>query len=442
MKQNFYHPAIFCTVILAFAGSAYAVLPPEIRAQFPADLPADYFTDSIPYTPRSAQSRAVCVKGKPCGNTCISLSYTCRIGTTTTPISTYTPTPIPVSTPVPVPIPTPIFLIDQAIIFGASPPIQVGASGILTATGGASGNAVLFSSITPSICTATNSGTVTGITAGICTITATQAGNFSYNAATQVAKSFSINAAPTPTVAIKPPPATCANIAVKMVLDGDTISIANEYGKTEKIRLSQIDAPEKSQPYGVEATTCLANLLAKASVSVCRDGMDQYGRTIATVKANGADVAYPMVSQGCAWAYSQYLESGSALPSLQQQAQAQNVGLWAAGTASVQAPWLYRAGTQPVPLNPTTAKTPIVVTATTTATTYNRIFDWAEQAFSDLLIGAVKNNTNPDGTVYRCYSSRFCIGYRDGRVLTFDGIQLKDIAGEADILPMVQAGGF
>ncbi|MGA8145945.1 MAG: CARDB domain-containing protein, partial [Gallionellaceae bacterium] len=83
---------------------------------------------------------------------------------------------------------------NQTISFGAAPTVAVGGTGTVSATGGASGNPVTFTSATTSVCTTggTNGSTVTGLTAGTCTISADQAGNANYNAATQVQQSFGI----------------------------------------------------------------------------------------------------------------------------------------------------------------------------------------------------------------------------------------------------------
>ena len=103
---------------------------------------------------------------------------------------------------------------SQAIIFGVAPTITVGGAGTVSATGGASGNAVNFNSTNLTACTV-NSSTrvVTGVAAGTnnCTITADQAGNTNYSAAPQASLSFSIGAAPVvtppdpePTIALLP----------------------------------------------------------------------------------------------------------------------------------------------------------------------------------------------------------------------------------------------
>lgn len=82
---------------------------------------------------------------------------------------------------------------NQVITFAAAPTLVVGGIGTVSATGGASGYPVVFTSSTPSICTVSGS-TVTGVKAGTCTIAANQAGNAIYNAAVQATESFSVTA--------------------------------------------------------------------------------------------------------------------------------------------------------------------------------------------------------------------------------------------------------
>ncbi|MEP7155823.1 MAG: choice-of-anchor Q domain-containing protein [Betaproteobacteria bacterium] len=87
---------------------------------------------------------------------------------------------------------------DQQIVFGADPAIFAGSNGVITATGGASGNPVTFDSSTPAVCTSggSNGATITGITSGNCTINANQDGDARYNAAPQATKTFAINPVP------------------------------------------------------------------------------------------------------------------------------------------------------------------------------------------------------------------------------------------------------
>ena len=88
---------------------------------------------------------------------------------------------------------------NQTIIFGVAPTIIVGGTGTVSATGGASGNTMVFSSQTSGVCTVSGS-TVTGLTVGTCTIAANQTGNANYNAAPQATQSFGITAGFTLTV--------------------------------------------------------------------------------------------------------------------------------------------------------------------------------------------------------------------------------------------------
>lgn len=86
------------------------------------------------------------------------------------------------------------FKANQTIIFGAAPSLVVGGIGTVSATGGASGNPVTFSSTTPVVCASggTNGSSISGLAAGTCTIAANQAGNANYNPAPQVTQSLAV----------------------------------------------------------------------------------------------------------------------------------------------------------------------------------------------------------------------------------------------------------
>jgi hypothetical protein len=87
----------------------------------------------------------------------------------------------------------------QTILFGTAPSISVGGTETVAATGGGSGNPVVFTSTTTSVCTISAT-VVSGVTAGTCTIAANQAGNASYTAAAEVTQSFNITALATFTI--------------------------------------------------------------------------------------------------------------------------------------------------------------------------------------------------------------------------------------------------
>ncbi|MGB9081238.1 MAG: IPT/TIG domain-containing protein [Desulfuromonadaceae bacterium] len=79
---------------------------------------------------------------------------------------------------------------NQTISFGTIPVIVVGGTGTVSATA-TSGLTPAFTSMTPAVCTVTGS-TVTGVTAGTCTIAANQSGDSNYNAALEAIQSISV----------------------------------------------------------------------------------------------------------------------------------------------------------------------------------------------------------------------------------------------------------
>ena len=83
----------------------------------------------------------------------------------------------------------------QSISFSVAPNITVSATGTVRATA-SSKQAVMLASTTTSVCSIKGT-TVTGLSAGLCTITANQLGNTTYAAASQVSQSFTIKLAQT-----------------------------------------------------------------------------------------------------------------------------------------------------------------------------------------------------------------------------------------------------
>ena len=86
------------------------------------------------------------------------------------------------------------------------------------------------------------------------------------------------------------------------IADGDTIAIDGE-----RIRLFGIDAPERAQPGGSEATTTLRRLIGAATPRCQRVDTDRYGRTVALCAVGGADLSLAMVRAGWAVAWCYYL---------------------------------------------------------------------------------------------------------------------------------------
>ena len=122
------------------------------------------------------------------------------------------------------------------------------------------------------------------------------------------------------------------------VTDGDTIKVL--CGRTEmKVRLAQIDAPERGQAFGAKAKEALSDLVFDREVRLDLGEKDRYGRAIATVWRGSLDINREMVRLGFAWAYRKYLEDPSLLDD-EAAAKAANRGLWR--DVDPVAPWDYR----------------------------------------------------------------------------------------------------
>lgn len=140
------------------------------------------------------------------------------------------------------------------------------------------------------------------------------------------------------------------------VADGDTITILDANKKQNKIRLADIDAPEKGQPYGNRATQHLKAMVAGKQVSAdCRE-KDKYKRDICTIVVDGVDVNADLVATGHAWVYEQY-NSRADLPPMQEEAKAKNLGLWSLPEAQIIKPSDWRHGNKNVQAQVKEAKT-------------------------------------------------------------------------------------
>lgn len=126
------------------------------------------------------------------------------------------------------------------------------------------------------------------------------------------------------------------------VSDGDTIKVrCGEPGSYQQVsvRLAEIDAPEKGQPYGQASKRSLSALCQGDYSRIIPGEIDRYGRTVARVSCKGQDASLYQVRGGMAWAFTKYLtdpEIGEAEGS----AKSSHVGLWR--DAAPVAPWDWR----------------------------------------------------------------------------------------------------
>lgn len=128
------------------------------------------------------------------------------------------------------------------------------------------------------------------------------------------------------------------------IADGDTMTVLVDR-KPVKLRLANIDAPEKAQAFGQKSKQSLSDLCWGKDAQYDAQTLDRYGRTVAVVRCAGVEVNRAQIERGMAWVYVQYNKDGG-LPSLEQQARAKHAGLWADPHAV--APWEFRHPAAPV----------------------------------------------------------------------------------------------
>lgn len=120
----------------------------------------------------------------------------------------------------------------------------------------------------------------------------------------------------------------CEDIFGKVVavVDGDTVKIL-ENNKELKIRMLNIDAPEKKQPFGSRAKQRLSEKIFNKDVKVEYKGKDKYQRILGTIWIDNKNINLEMVEEGYAWAYRKYLNDISYLKA-EDKAKSNKVGLW------------------------------------------------------------------------------------------------------------------
>ena len=113
------------------------------------------------------------------------------------------------------------------------------------------------------------------------------------------------------------------------IIDGDTIEVLH-HQRAERIRLSGIDCPEKSQAFGTQAKHAVADRAFGKEVTIQTHGHDKYKRTIAeVVLPDGMSLNRELVKEGWCWWYQKYASGDAVLEELEKEARDGRKGLWA-----------------------------------------------------------------------------------------------------------------
>ena len=142
-------------------------------------------------------------------------------------------------------------------------------------------------------------------------------------------------------------PAVADSMACKVVgvSDGDTITALCKGNEQVKVRLAEIDAPEKAQPFGAKSKQSLSDLCFGKQARIASQGRDRYGRTIGRMYCftpgvkTEIDANAEQVRRGLAWVYDRYVTDPDLYP-LQDAARTERRGLWADSAPTP--PWEWR----------------------------------------------------------------------------------------------------
>lgn len=133
------------------------------------------------------------------------------------------------------------------------------------------------------------------------------------------------------------------------VHDGDTFR-AQCNGKELKIRLCGVDAPEVSQPLGIESRNYLRSLFSKAGnkAIIVKMDSDRYGRTVAEVlielPSGEQSIQEELLKTGLAYHYKQYSKNCSnsdVFDTAEEIGRSSGKGVWALQNGG-ERPWDYR----------------------------------------------------------------------------------------------------
>ena len=139
------------------------------------------------------------------------------------------------------------------------------------------------------------------------------------------------------------------NARVVWVHDGNTLTVTTGHVRTRdlkrwRVRLVDMDAPEKQQPFGKEAHDAMRDLVLTREIIIQVHEVDATGRLIGRVFVQRSgeviDVNHEMVRLGLAWVLDKGLRD-QGLKDVQKTAQDERMGLWGASDSPM-APWEWR----------------------------------------------------------------------------------------------------
>jgi len=124
------------------------------------------------------------------------------------------------------------------------------------------------------------------------------------------------------------------------ITDGDTFTLLVKDSIQVKVRLSNIDCPEKKQPYSDKAKKFTSDAIFGKVITIKKLKSDRYRRYIADVYyGDSLNLNRQLVKNGLAWNYIKYSKD-TLLNSYEENARRLKLGLWRDDNPI--APWKWR----------------------------------------------------------------------------------------------------
>lgn len=113
---------------------------------------------------------------------------------------------------------------------------------------------------------------------------------------------------------------------VVKIADGDTFTAVKDNNEI-RIRLAEINTPEKGRPWSKQAKQALKSQIAGKTVKIDEVDVDRFDRVVAIVYVNSTNINEWMILNGHAWVKRKYLKNPNLLE-LETQARENKLGIW------------------------------------------------------------------------------------------------------------------
>ncbi|OMP29955.1 thermonuclease family protein [Mangrovimonas sp. DI 80] len=124
------------------------------------------------------------------------------------------------------------------------------------------------------------------------------------------------------------------------ITDGDTFKLLTKDSLLIKVRLANVDCPERKQPFSQKAKQFTSDAVFDQYITIVELKKDRYGRSIANVfYGDSLNLGHELVRNGLAWHYIKY-SNDPVLQELEDKAKNDKLGLWQDPTSI--APWEWR----------------------------------------------------------------------------------------------------